>query len=54
MLNLLSLCQDKSQDAYVAKCGYKVIRIWENKLKNNYNSVKELLSDVLQCHNGLG
>lgn len=30
---------DKSQDAYMNKCGFMVLRIWEHELKSDTNSV---------------
>lgn len=34
---------DKSQDAYMAACGYSVIRIWESDLRHNIETVKARL-----------
>lgn len=34
---------DSSQDAYLHKCGYTVIRIWESELKKNPDAVKAKL-----------
>lgn len=34
---------DRSQDAYMKKCGYHVIRLWETDLKKDPESVKERL-----------
>ena len=35
---------DKSQDAYMKKCGYKVIRITDKQIKNNIKQVYENIS----------
>lgn len=34
---------DASQDAYLKKCGFKVVRIWESDLKRKANEVRERL-----------
>jgi len=34
---------DKSQDAYMNKCGYKVIRITDKQIKNNIKQVSNLI-----------
>jgi very-short-patch-repair endonuclease len=44
---------DLSQDAYMKKCGYHVIRLWETDLKKNLEDVKKRLLPfaVQQAHN---
>jgi very-short-patch-repair endonuclease len=39
---------DKSQDAYMAKCGYTVIRFWESDIKRNIDHVRQVLSSLVQ------
>jgi very-short-patch-repair endonuclease len=34
---------DRSQDAYMAVCGYQVLRLWEHDLKHNLDSVRQRL-----------
>lgn len=34
---------DISQDAYVAKCGYRVVRVWESELKASVDAVRARL-----------
>jgi len=34
---------DESQDKYMKKCGYKVLRFWEHEVKGNSNKVKEVI-----------
>ena len=34
---------DRSQDAYLGKCGYKVLRFWESDLKSNPDLVRSVL-----------
>ncbi|MDR6330650.1 DUF559 domain-containing protein [Deinococcus soli (ex Cha et al. 2016)] len=38
---------DRSQDAYMAKLGYRVIRIWESDLKKRPEAVQEGLRKAL-------
>jgi very-short-patch-repair endonuclease len=38
---------DVSQDAYMAACGYRVIRIWEKDIKNRPEHVTDLLRNAL-------
>jgi len=39
---------DKSQDAYMKKCGYKVIRITDQQIKNNINKVYANIKRAIQ------
>lgn len=34
---------DISQDAYMVKCGYKVVRVWESELKSSVDAVRARL-----------
>jgi len=38
---------DKSQDAYIKKCGYKVIRITDKQIKNDYQKVYDYLKRTI-------
>lgn len=38
---------DNSQDRYMNKCGYTVIRIWESTIKKEPGKVKDLLREML-------
>lgn len=40
--------QDKSQDAYMQKCGYRVLRIWESDFKD-IEDVRRKIADTLTC-----
>lgn len=40
---------DKSQDAYMSKCGYKVIRVWESDLLKDPQSARFLLSKAAKA-----
>jgi len=37
--------RDKSQDAYLKKCGYNVIRITDKQIKNN---IQEVYNQIIQ------
>lgn len=39
---------DKSQDAYLKKCGYKVLRITDKQIKNNIKEVYENIKRAIQ------
>jgi very-short-patch-repair endonuclease len=39
---------DKSQDAYMRKCGYTVLRFWEHEVKNNKEMVCENIKRAIQ------
>jgi len=39
---------DKSQDAYLSKCGYKVLRITDKEIKNEIGKVYENISTAIQ------
>lgn len=39
---------DKSQDSYMKKCGYKVIRVTDEDIKNNLNQVYDNLRRAIQ------
>lgn len=39
---------DKSQDAYLRKMGYKIIRIWEHEIKENLDIVRVRLIGILK------
>tara|TARA_R110000824_G_scaffold4193_1_gene19869 strand:+ start:542 stop:886 length:345 start_codon:yes stop_codon:yes gene_type:complete len=39
---------DKSQDAYMNKCGYSVLRITDKKIKNNSRDVYENIKRAIQ------
>lgn len=38
---------DRSQDAYLQKCGYQIIRLWESDIKHNYLEISLLLRSFL-------
>jgi very-short-patch-repair endonuclease len=38
---------DKSQDAYMAVCGYKVLRFWEHVINSSPDSVRKSIQDAL-------
>lgn len=38
---------DKSQDAYMSKCGYRVLRFWETEIKKEPESVKSKILAAL-------
>jgi very-short-patch-repair endonuclease len=38
---------DRSQDAYMKKCGYEVFRIWESDFKENPAAITEQLRQIL-------
>ncbi len=38
---------DKSQDAYLRKMGYTIIRIWEHEIKDTPALVKSTIVDIL-------
>ena len=44
---LKRMSMDKSQDAYMKACGYKVIRLWESMIKSNYEASLELIKSSL-------
>ena len=41
---------DKSQDAYMKKCGCTILRFWESEVKNNredvYENIRRTISKV--------
>lgn len=39
---------DKSQDAYLKKCGYKVLRITDREIKNNIKEVYANITRTIQ------
>lgn len=39
---------DKSQDAYMKKCGYTVVRFWESTIKQNSDCIKQVLAPLVQ------
>lgn len=39
---------DKSQDAYMRKCGYTVLRFWEHEVKQNSENVRENIARAIQ------
>jgi len=39
--------QDRSQDAYMVACGYRIVRIWASELKANPTTVRLLLASLL-------
>lgn len=39
---------DKSQDAYLKKCGYKVLRITDVEMKNNKDKVYDNIQRAIQ------
>lgn len=39
---------DKSQDAYMEKCGYRVLRFWEHEVFNQPESVREAIARAIQ------
>ena len=39
---------DKSQDAYLRKCGYTVLRVWEHDVKNNKTKVYANINKAIQ------
>lgn len=39
---------DKSQDAYMAKCGYVVLRFWEHEVFNQPEKVHEAIKIAIQ------
>ncbi len=39
---------DISQDLYLNKCGYKVIRITDKQIKNNINEVYQTITDLIK------
>lgn len=41
---------DKSQDAYLRKMGYIIIRIWEHEIKDTPALVKSTIVDILAQH----
>ncbi len=38
---------DKSQDAYMATCGYRVVRLWEGELKRNPEAAQIRIQSAL-------
>lgn len=40
---------DKSQDAYLTKAGYVIVRAWETDVKNAANAVKSLIEASIQA-----
>lgn len=38
---------DRSQDAYLKKCGIRVIRIWESDVKNRRSQVRDMLQELI-------
>lgn len=45
-----NIARDKSSDAYLHKCGYKVVRIWESELKQNPQILVRKIKDVIDGH----
>lgn len=39
---------DKSQDSYMKKCGYTVLRFWESDVKNNRGYVYDNIKRAVQ------
>lgn len=39
---------DRSQDAYMVKCGYKVLRFWEHEVFNQPEKVRETIARAIQ------
>lgn len=39
---------DRSQDAYMAKCGYRVLRFWEHEVFNQPEMVREAIARAIQ------
>jgi very-short-patch-repair endonuclease len=39
---------DKSQDSYMKKSGYTVLRFWESEVKNNKNKIYEIIKRAIQ------
>ena len=39
---------DRSQDAYMAKCGYMVLRFWEHEVKHQLENVRETIARAIQ------
>lgn len=39
--------RDSSQDKYLTKCGYKIIRIWESDIENDRDGVKTRLQELI-------
>ena len=39
---------DKSQDAYMAKCGYVVLRFWEHEVFNQPEKVREVIQSAIR------
>lgn len=44
---LKRMALDKSQDAYMKKCGYTIIRVWEAELKHSPETVQRQLARAL-------
>lgn len=40
---------DLSQDSYMKKCGYNVIRFWESEVKKNPDIVKQKIKEIVLC-----
>lgn len=44
------MCRDKSQDLYMTKCGYKILRFWEHEVieeyKGNNDYIRRTISEV--------
>jgi very-short-patch-repair endonuclease len=43
-----SIAKDKQHNAYMAKCGYDVYRIWECDLKNNPSKFKDDIINIIE------
>jgi len=39
---------DKSQDAYMKVCGYRILRLWESDLKKSPEHVRQVLAAAIQ------
>lgn len=39
--------RDKAKNAYIEKCGWKIIRFWEHDIKNNLNNIKDSVLQVI-------
>lgn len=39
---------DKSQDEYLKKCGYKILRFWEDEIKEKENYVYDIIKRAIQ------
>ena len=35
--------KDRAENAYIIKCGWKILRFWEYELKNNINNIKSII-----------